>query len=403
MNGSQISAPSLRQFQRPALIVGGVGLLLALIGAVLERTQFWQSYLFAYIFWLEIGLGCLGLVMLHHLVGGRWSALIRRMMEAGAMTLPWMALLFIPLLLGLTTLYPWSSAEHVQQSELLQAKTAWLNLPFFIGRSALYLIIWAGLAYQLHRWSQAQDRNNDPTLGVKMRRVSAVGMLLYVLTATFAGYDWMMSLEPEWFSSIYGLLFIAGQGIAAITLAIIGLSLLARQNSSNGAYSDAWIKPLNDLGNLLLGFVMIWAYFSFSQFLVIWSADIPEEAIWYYRRTQGGWREVAIVLIALHFVLPFLLLLARAFKRNMRWLTTLAVLVFLVRLLDLFWQIMPAFYPQGLHVHWLDLALVCAIGGGWVTLFLWQWAGQAPVALHDPLLGSHVGEVDEHEQKLVTA
>ena len=385
MNGSQMNAPSLNQYQRSAMIVGGIGLVLALIGAAIDRTQFWQSYLFAYIFWLEVGLGCLGLLMLHHLVGGRWSALIRRMMEAGAMTLPWMALLFLPLLLGLTTLYPWTNAAHVQESELLQAKSAWLNVPFFIGRALLYLIIWAGLAFQLNRWSQAQDESGDPAWGIKMRRLSAVGILLYVLTATFAGFDWMMSLEPEWFSSIYGLLFIAGQGIAAIALAIIGLNLLAGVNADDAE----WVKPRNDLGNLLLGFVMIWAYFSFSQFLIIWSANIPEEAVWYFHRTQGGWKEVTIVLIALHFVLPFLLLLARGLKRSARWLTALAIFIFLARLIDLFWQIMPAFYPDGLHMHWLDLALVCAIGGGWIWLFVWQWAGRPLVALHDPQLEQH--------------
>ncbi|MCB0145567.1 MAG: hypothetical protein KDE50_37130, partial [Caldilineaceae bacterium] len=199
------------------------------------------------------------------------------------------------------------------------------------------------------------------------------------------GFDWMMSLEPEWFSSIYGLLFIAGQGIAAIALAIIGLNLLAGVNADDAE----WVKPRNDLGNLLLGFVMIWAYFSFSQFLIIWSANIPEEAVWYFHRTQGGWKEVTIVLIALHFVLPFLLLLARGLKRSARWLTALAIFIFLARLIDLFWQIMPAFYPDGLHMHWLDLALVCAIGGGWIWLFVWQWAGRPLVALHDPQLEQH--------------
>ncbi|MEZ4660839.1 MAG: hypothetical protein R2911_25085 [Caldilineaceae bacterium] len=240
MNGSQINAPSLSQYQRPAMIVGGVGLVLALAGVVVDRTQFWQSYLFAYIFWLSVGLGCLGLLMLHHLVGGRWSALIRRVMEAGAMTLPWLALLFLPLLLGMNTLYPWTNAEHVQQSELLQAKAAWLNVPFFIGRAALYLLVWAGLAWQLNKWSRAQDVSGDAALGVKMRRLSAIGIILYVLTATFAGFDWMMSLEPEWFSSIYGLLFVAGQGIAAIALAIIGLNLLAGANGDDAE----WVKPL---------------------------------------------------------------------------------------------------------------------------------------------------------------
>ncbi len=250
--------------------------------------------------------------MLHHLVGGRWSAMIRRLLETGAMTLPLMAMLFLPLLFGLTTLYPWANAEHVQQSELLQQKTVWLNIPFFLGRSALYFIVWITLAFLFNRWSLAQDRTGDPQLAVRMRRLSAIGMILFMLTATFAAYDWMMSLEPEWFSSIYGLSFIAGQGLAALALGIIGLRFIAKDNAA----SPDWIKSFNDLGNFLLGFVMIWAYFAFSQFLIIWSADIPEEAIWYYHRSQGGWLNVGLFLIALHFGLPFFLLLSRQVKRR---------------------------------------------------------------------------------------
>ena len=384
-----------KRLQGPSLIVGLVGFVLALVGAFLDQTQFWQSYLLAYIFWLEMGLGCLGLLMVHHLVGGRWSGMIRHLLETGAMTLPLMGLLFLPLLLGMNTLYPWLNAEYVSHSALVQQKTTWLNAPFFIGRSVFYFLIWLGLAWLFNRWSAAQTQSGDPRWAGRMRRLSAVGVILYMLTATFAGYDWLMSLEPEWFSSIYGLLFIIGQALAALSFAIIGLGLIAQAQGT----AQQWIKSFNDLGNFLLGFVMIWAYFTYSQFLIIWSADIPEEGIWYYHRTGGGWQNVALVLIALHFVLPFILLLSRTLKRNVRWLMAVALLVFLARSVDLSWLIVPAFYPAGVHFHWLDGALWVAIGGGWLTVFSRLWADKAPLPRHDP----HVGESDEQEQEFATA
>jgi hypothetical protein len=385
-----LTAPSaLHHFQRPAWLVTLVGLALAALGAFLGLEQFWRSYLLAFVFWLEVALGCLGMAMLHHLAGGRWSAHIRRLMETGAMTLPLMGLLFVPLLFALTTLYPWMSAEHILQSERLQQKELYLNTPFFLARAALYFAVWLGLAYFLNRWSLAQDRTGDPALATRMRRLSAVGLLLYVLTATFAAYDWLMSLEPEWFSSIYGLLFLAGQGLAALALAIIGLRFLSPAHPTGADRLPA----LNDLGNLLLGFVMIWAYFSFSQFLIIWSADIPEEAIWYYRRSQGGWLTIGVLLIAFHLALPFFLLLSRRIKRKPQWLTALAVLIFAARWLDLFWLIMPAFYPDELHLHWLDLVLLVAMGGGWIAVFLRLWTGKSPWPRHDPHLG------DEYERR----
>ena len=382
-SGAKITTlASVKRFQWLGLLLALVGLLGASFGEYINQEQFWQSYLLAYIFWLQLPLGCLGLVMLHHLVGGRWSALIRRLMETGAMTLPLMALLFIPLLFGLTTLYPWANAEHVAQSELLQQKTAWLNLPFFLGRALLYFAVWLTLVLLLNRWSLAQDQTADPTLAQRMRRLSAVGMILYMLTATFAAYDWLMSLEPEWASSIYGLLAIIGQALTALALAIIGLRLLAKANDAN----KEWTKSFNDLGNFMLGFIMIWAYFSFSQFLIIWSANIPEEAIWYAHRSQGGWLNVGIFLVVLQFALPFFLLLSRRVKRQAQWLTVLAVLILCARLVDLFWLIMPAFYPAGFHLHWLDLVLWIGMGGGWSAFFLWQWAGKTPLPQHDPHL-----------------
>ena len=395
MNTQGVPTTSFQRWRWPAIVLGLLGLAAAIYGAMFDLDQFWQAYLLAYIFWLEIGLGCLGLLMLHHLVGGRWSALIRRLLETGAMTLPLLALLFIPLILGMITLYPWMNAEHVQQSTLLQQKTGWLNASFFLGRSALYFAVWITLALLFNHWSLAQDRTGDAKFGRWMRRLSAIGMILYMVTATFAGYDWLMSLEPEWFSSIYGLLFIAGQALAALSLAIIGLIVLAREMGT----SQQWIKSFNDLGNFLLGFVMIWAYFTYSQFLVIWSANIPEEGIWYYHRMAGGWQTVALVLIGGQFVLPFVLLLSRGIKRSMGGLMVVALLVFLARGVDLYWLIMPAFYPEGFHFHWLSVALFFAIGGIWILIFSQQWSGKAALPLHDPRLG----ENHEKEEKFATA
>lgn len=396
MNHNEMDASKLQGFQKTALIIGGVALLLGLVGGFFDLAQFWQSYLLAFTFWLQIGLGCLGFLMLHHIVGGRWSGLIRHILESGAMTLPLMALLFLPLIFGMAALYPWANAEHIQQSELLQAKSGWLNLPFFLGRAILYFAVWIGLTWQLNRWSLAEGERGDRTLAGKMKGLSAGGMLLFVITATFASFDWLMSLEPEWFSSIYGLLFIAGAGLATLAVAILGLAWVARQQEID----DGWVQPFNDLGNFLLGFVMIWAYFSFSQFLIIWSANIPEEAVWYAHRIQGGWQNVAMVLISLHFILPFLLLLSRSIKRRTSWLVGLAILVLAARVIDLIFLIVPAFHPEGIHFHWLDLVLLIAMGGGWSALFFWQWSRKSPVPKFDPRLGEAVHE--RHEEFAAT-
>jgi len=384
MNQTDALNPRVLSYIRQwSLMIGGVGLVLAVAGAFFGLEQFWQSYLLAYIFWLEIPLGCLAILMLHHLVGGRWGFMIRRLLETGAMTLPLMAVLFIPLLFGLNKLYSWTDPEMVAQSALLQHKSVYLNMPFFPTRNIVFFVVWIGLAYLLNRWSLEQDRLAEPTLTSRMRRLSGVGMILYILTATFAAYDWLMSLEPEWFSSIYGLLFIVGQVLATFAFAVIVL----RWGSNRQPLAEVVARSdFNDLGNFMLGFVMIWAYISFSQFLIIWSANIPEEAVWYYHRSQGGWQWVGLGLILFHFALPFLLLLSRRAKRQAWLLATLAGLIIVMRLVDLFWLVVPAFHPTGLHLHWLDLVTPIAMGGIWLASFAWQLAGKPLLPRHDPRL-----------------
>lgn len=383
----------LQRLQRPALGLAAIGLLAAVAGIFLDPDEFWRAYLFAWLFCVEIGLGGLGLALLHRVAGGRWSADVRPIAEAAALTLPGLGLLFLPLLLNLPALYPWTDSGLVGASELLQQKSVWLNVPFFAGRSLVYFAVWIGLAFGLRRLP-AQGAGGESA----GRGLAAVGMILYVVTTTFAAFDWMMSLEPAWFSSIYGLHFLAGQMVAGISLAVMGLAWgppprlphsgggadLAPNDTLSvdaeiSAPSPKWgevgwgIQSFNDLGNLLLASVMIWAYFAFSQFLIIWSANIPEEAVWYVHRSRGGWQWIAIGLVVLHFALPFALLLSRSLKRNPRTMAGLAGLLFCVRALDIFWLIVPAFHPDGVFFHWLYPALLVGLTGGWLMLFFREW------------------------------
>jgi hypothetical protein len=326
-------------------------------------------------------------------VGGRWSFTIRRILEAGAMTLPLLAVLFIPIWLGMESLYPWANAEEVAHSELLQHKAGYLNVPFFMGRVVLYFAVWMGLAYLLNRWSRRQDETGDIAFKNKMSSLSPPGLILYMLTATFAAWDWMMSLEPEWFSSIYGVLFIAGQALVAVAFSIIMLNLLRRF----GPLSErATVDIFNDLGNFLLGFVAFWAYIAYSQYLIIWSGNLPEEITWYITRTQGGWQIVAQALIAFHFALPFVLLLARSVKRRVQFLVGISVFIILMRFVDLFWLTMPALRPS-FTMHWLDIVTPIALGGLWVAFFAWQLKQKALLPLRDP----RFVEVTVHSQEVI--
>ena len=377
-----------RRIQRGALIAGVVGLVLCVIGALFDLDQFFQSYLWAYLFWLGIAAGCFGIMLLQHLAGGRWGVVIRRFLESGAMTLPLMALLFIPLLFGLQSLYVWARPEAVQADEILQHKQPYLNVPFFIIRALLYFAIWSGLALLLNRWSLQQDRTADPNLSRRFRLLSGPGLVIYMLTMTFASFDWAMSLDPHWYSTIYGALFIIGQGLT--TLAFV-ITVAAFLSDSKPLSEVATADLFNDLGNLLLAFVMLWAYMSFSQFLIIWSGNLPEEVVWYIERTTGGWAWIPPFLIIFHFALPFLLLLLRSTKRRPRVLARVAVFVILVHLVNLFWLVMPAFHPDGLHVHWLDLAAPVGIGGLWITAFLWVLQRRPLLPLHDDRLHAEGG------------
>ena len=384
--------PELARYQRVLLLAGGAGALVSLAGWFLDPTQFLQSYLMAYMLCLGVTLGCLALGMVHQLSGGAWGVVIRRPIGAAARVLPVMTALFLPIVLGMSRLYPWTNADLVAHDEALQHKQLYLNTPFFLARAALYFLVWNALSYFLNAWSLEQDRNPDPRIAQRMQKLSAGGLLGYGLTITFASFDWLMSLEPHWFSTIYGVLIMGGQGLSALAFLIVALVWLSRRPPLDRIVAPA---HFHDLGNLMLAFVMLWAYFSFSQYLIIWSGNLPVEIAWYMHRLKTGWRFVGISLIVFHFAVPFVLLLSRAVKRDPQMLVRVAVAVILVRLVDLFWLIAPEFHPSGVSVSWLDVALPLTLGSIWLGCFVRQLRGRAILPVHDPEFDEALGRIIE--------
>ena len=397
-NGEYSAPPGIVQVRSRALIAGVVGLGLCAIGAVVSPDHFFRAYLMAYLFWLGVSVGCLALLMVQFLSGGDWGLVIRRPMEAATRTLPLLVALFVPLLFGLHRLYPWTDPEQVRESSVLQQKQVYLNLPFFYVRVLFYFLVWLALAYWLNKWSREQDEAQDPSIpSLILRRLqilSGPGLLLYGLTVTFVGIDLVMSLEPEWFSTIFGMLIIAGQGLAAMSVMIVVLAALSGRAPLAGVVSR---KHSQDLGKLLLTFVMLWAYFSFSQLLIIWQGDLPNEIPWYLRRLNGEFRVVGILLIVFHFALPFMLLLSRDLKRHANKLVVVAGLVIVMRFVDLFWLIAPEFTPGRLSLSWLYFVTPIGIGGVWIAYFLWQLAQRPLFPVHDPYMEAMLANLEEAE------
>lgn len=378
------------RYQQLALIVGAGFLLLLVAGAFLPALgggvdQFFRSYLVGYIFWVGVTLGCLGILMLQHLTGGAWGLAIRRVLEAGTRTLPLMLLLFLPIaIFGLSHLYEWMHINEVTEKSIrriLEAKKPYLNPTFFLIRTAIYFAIWMGLMFLLNKWSAEQDRTAERQYSKKMQYLSGPGIILFVLTVTFASVDWVMSLNPEWFSTIYGLLYVAGWVLSAFALVIAVMVYLTTRRPLEGVIQA---PHFHDMGKLLLAFVMLWAYFSFSQFLIIWSGNIPEETKWYLHRLRGGWGWVGIGLVILHFALPFVLLLSRDLKRNARRLATIAILIFVMRMIDVYWLVAPEFSRAHFKFSWMDIAAPIALGGLWLAFFIWQLSLRPLLPFNDP-------------------
>ena len=380
----------LQALQKNALIVGIAGSLLLLVGYFLDSEHFFASYLVGWIFWLQVALGGLLLLLIQNTIGGRWGVVVHRLAEAATATLPLLAALFLVIVVGIPHLYHWADAEAVAHDPLLQAKAPYLNVPFFLVRAILYFAIWIGAAMLLQKWSAQLDANpEDASIRKKMRNLSSPGLLIFGFTVTFASVDWMMSLEPHWYSTIYGMTF----GVSAMTAGFAFLIVILMRMVQHHPW-DKLVKTLDisDLGNWLLASVMLWAYLLFSQFLIIWAADLPEETPWYLARTHGGWEWIAVGNVVLHFFLPFFFLLVRGTKKAPARLFKVALLVLVMRLVDVIWMILPAFSPGKLLIPWTSIVATLAIGGFFMSLFARKLLHSTLIPTYDPRLPIHAPE-----------
>jgi hypothetical protein len=391
---SEDALPSRTEsFRRRGLIVGGAALGLGVLWGVISPSTFWPAYLAAYVYFLGLGVGSLALLMLHYLTGGNWGFLIRRPLEAATMTLPLMALLFLPLLLGMSTLYKWADPATVKASATLLHKARYLNVPFFLVRAAIYFGVWVGMAYWIRRGSMEQDAVEDPSPSERTQAIAAPGLVALFLTVTFASIDWMMSIEADWYSSIYGVMVFAGMALSALALTVLAASLLADVRPLSDLASAG---RFNDLGNLMLAFTMLWAYMAFSQYLIIWSGNLAEEVPWYIRRSAGGWRLVCAALMLFHFFAPFFCLLVRDNKRSPARIGRIAAAILAMQLLNDVWLVIPAF-PGAQWVKLLALVpAVLGVGGLWASVFTWQLTSRPLVPRHDPMLAEALSH-HEHE------
>ena len=345
------------------IVLGGI----SIIGGIYSPGDFFHSYLMGYLFWLGLTLGSMGIVMLQYLTAGAWGVMTRRTLESASRTLPLCALLFIPIAIGIPWLYDWAHSDLVKNEYVLRHRHIYMNPSMFIGRAILYFVVWGIFIYFLNKWSLQQDEKGG--LEKRLARLSAPGLLIYVLTITFATVDWAESLENNWFSTIWGFLFVAREGLAAFAFVIIVMALLSRREPLASRFKPA---HLHDLGKLLLVFVMLWAYFEFSQLVVIWSGNLTNEIPWYLHRFATSWGWLGVMLIVLEFMVPFLMLLSRPLKRNATALCCVVGLIIFMRWVDLMWIVMPQYYQRGFRLTWMNIVVPASIGCLWIAVFVWQ-------------------------------
>jgi hypothetical protein len=382
-------AADLRQWRSRALIVGAVAAVLTFLGIFLVSPfQFYRSYLWSYVFYVGVSLGSMAWLMLQYMTGGAWGVVIRRPAEAAARTLPLVAILFLPIFFGIPNLYLWSHANVVAADPILQHKQIYLNVPFFVVRAVVYLVAWCGLAWYFNLWSAREDNGSGAAHG-KMARLAGPGLVFWGFSITFMAIDWVLSLDPHWFSTIFGMLFMAGQGLSGMAFLITLLVLLSYRRPFSQILTP---RHLHDLGKLLLALVMVWAYFAFSQFLIIWAGNLPDEIPWYLERLRGGWRYIALALVLGHFALPFALLLSRDLKRNFKLLASIAVFILFMRYVDIYWLVAPDFSKGKFNISWMDFTAPVALGGIWLWFFLSQLERRPLLPLGDP----HLEEALQH-------
>jgi hypothetical protein len=379
MNKSDLMAPPVAQtMQQRSLVIGVIAAIASVAGAYLAPASFYSAYLIGFMFWLGLSLGCMAILMLYHLVGGAWGTVIRRILESGMMTLPLMFFLFIPILLNLPKLYFWAR-PGLTDRKIIEIHQSYLNFNGILLRYILYFVIWFGMAYFLNRWSTEQDSIAGQST-LRFRAMSSIGLVVYSLTISFAVIDWVMSLQARWISTIYGLLFIAGEALSAFCFCVVIESILGKRKPMSEYLTDT---EVHDHGKFMLAFVMVWAYFNFSQWLIIWAGNLPEEIPWYVRRMNGGWEVAGLFLVVFHFAVPFALLLSQRLKRKTRTLVWLASWLMVMRIVDIFWHIEPAAHPA-FHLSWLHFTIVAGIGGLWMAYFFRNLSSRPLLAVNAP-------------------
>jgi hypothetical protein len=391
--------PVVRKIYQRSLIVGVVFSIAAIILAITNPDQFYRGYLLGFLCWLGVSLGSMSIVMIRHLTGGGWGMVIRRILGAAMRTLPLLAILFIPIIIAVVQhrIYPWAMPtesvqdpyirEHLEKHSFIKA--AYLNQTGFIIRAVIYFVIWNVLSFLLSMWSRQTDRPGAPDNTQKFKAVAGPGLILYAFTISFAAIDWVMSLDPSWISTIFGLIILIGEVLSAMCFAVVVERILV-----NYKPMSEMLKPdfVHDHGKWMLTFIMMWAYFSFSQWLIIWAGNLPNEITFYTKRLSFGWGKVGLFLALFHFAVPFAILLSRPFKRNIRKLVWLAIWLMLMRWVDLFWIIEPNFM-QGLGITIADVVVPIAIGGFWLAYFYRNLGSLPLLPAYDPSAGE-VLEID---------
>ena len=368
---------------RRGLVIGVIAAVVSSVGLVSNPAQFYRSYLVAFALVLGVALGSLAISMLHHMSGGAWGLVIRRILEASSRTLPLIALFALPLLFGLRHLYPWADPARVAGDVILRHRAVYMNPTFFAIRLGICLLLWTLFAQALSRLSKRQDDAPAPGLERRMQLVAAPGLAVYCLLVSIASVDLLMSLDLHWFSAIYGVYVVGGQALSGLAFTLLVSLFLARRDPMRDVLQP---RHVHDLGNLLLAFTMLWAYFALSQFLIIWSGNLPEEIGFFRGRLTGGWGAVSLFLALFHFAVPFVFLLSRDFKRNIGKLAWAAGLLLFMRWVDLFWLVSPAFHPGALSFHWLDVTTSVALFGLFLAAFARELGTRSLLPVNDPEL-----------------
>jgi hypothetical protein len=386
--------PVLKEFvplQQWSLLAGVIAAVLCAVAAFFRPDQFFAAYLIAFLLCWTISMGCLAISLLHHLTGGGWGIPIRRTLEAASSTLPLLALMVIPILFNLPRLYIWARPEVLEVDAILRQKLPYLNPLFFQLRAVFYFAVWIVLNAFVNWAESTVTRKNESERRQTLAKLGAAGIVLWGLTVTFAAIDWSMSLDPHWISQVYGVLFMSGQAVSGMAFVIVVVINLRRDSR---VASLLTISRLHDVGNFLMAFTLFWTYITLTQFLVIWSGNLPEETPWYLIRSTGGWQYVITAIICLHFVLPFLILLCRSTKRNPYRLQAVACLLLAMRVVDLYWLVQPAFSPGVFAFNWMLFLTIPAVGGIWLAVFIRNLTFRLAL----PIIESHSETEEGHER-----